>query len=98
MKVSEWAFDRIMEAFEQVAKDEARKVSIVSEIMIRSTRQRGKEAFRCHTCARVVTVSRWKTTFGGSKSFKLVVQTCESVNQAKVFRAHAVPQGLLLMR
>ena len=26
MKVSEWAFDRIKEAFEKVAKDEARKL------------------------------------------------------------------------
>ena len=37
MKASEWAFDRIKEAFEQVAQDEAEKVSIVQEIMIRST-------------------------------------------------------------
>ena len=37
MKASEWAFDRIKEAFEQVAQDEAEKVRIVQEIMIRST-------------------------------------------------------------
>ena len=37
VKVSEWAFDRIKEAFEKVAKDEARKLSTVQEIMIRST-------------------------------------------------------------
>ena len=37
VKVTEWAFDRMKEAFEQVAKDEARKLSIVQEIMIRST-------------------------------------------------------------
>ena len=37
MKASEWAFDRIKEAFEQVAQDEAEKVSIVQEIMLRST-------------------------------------------------------------
>ena len=35
-KTTEWAFDRIKEAFEQVAKDEARKLSTVQEIMIRS--------------------------------------------------------------
>ena len=35
--VSEWAFDRTKEAFEKVAKDEARKLSTVQEIMIRST-------------------------------------------------------------
>ena len=29
-----------------------------------------KEALRCHTCARIVTVSRWKTTFGGSQGGK----------------------------
>ena len=37
VKVTEWAFDRIMEAFEQVAKEEARKLNIVQEVMIRST-------------------------------------------------------------
>ena len=85
--------------------------------------RRSKEASRCHICARIVTVSRWKTTYGGSlkeggrrrrgkkhtnwwcaicgekydwkqPSRLLVVQTGESVNQAKVFRAHAAPQGL----
>ena len=36
MKASECAFDRIKEAFEQVAQDEAAKVSVVQEIMRRS--------------------------------------------------------------
>ena len=66
MKVTEWDFDRIKEAFEQVAKDEARKLSIVQEIMIRSTVDLrriiapagGKEALRCHTWTSIVTVSR----------------------------------------
>ena len=35
MKASEWAFDRIKEAFEKVAQDEAEKVSIVEEIVLR---------------------------------------------------------------
>ena len=74
VKVTEWAFDRIMEAFEQVAKEEARKLSIVQEIMTRSTDylrriiapRGGRETLRCHICARIVIVSRWKTTSGGS--------------------------------
>ena len=37
VNVTEWAFDRIKEAFEKVAKDGAKKLSIVQEIMIRST-------------------------------------------------------------
>ena len=37
VKATEWAFDRIKEAFEQAAQDDARKMSIVQEIMIRST-------------------------------------------------------------
>ena len=37
VKVSEWALDRIKEAFELAAQDEARKMSIVQDIMIRST-------------------------------------------------------------
>ena len=37
VKATEWAFDRIKEAIEQVAQDEARKMSIVQEIMFKST-------------------------------------------------------------
>ena len=37
MTASEWAFDRIKEAFDLVAKDEAEKMSIVQEIMFKST-------------------------------------------------------------
>ena len=35
MKASEWAFDRIEEAFELVAQEEAEKMSIVQEIVLR---------------------------------------------------------------
>ena len=37
MNATEWAFDSCKEAFEQVAQDEARMLSIVQEIMNRST-------------------------------------------------------------
>ena len=37
MRASEWAFDSIKEAFELVAQDEAENMSIVQEIMLRST-------------------------------------------------------------
>ena len=37
VKITEWAFDRIKEAFEKVAKDETRKLSTVQEIMTKST-------------------------------------------------------------
>ena len=37
MKASEWAFDRIKEAFELVPQDEPERVSIVQEIMLKST-------------------------------------------------------------
>ena len=37
MKASEWAFDRIKEAFELVAQVEAENMSIVQEVMLRST-------------------------------------------------------------
>ena len=36
-EATEWAFDRVKEAFEQVTKDEAKKFSIVQKIMIRRT-------------------------------------------------------------
>ena len=37
MKASEWAFDRIREAFDLVAKDEVEKMSSLQEIMLKST-------------------------------------------------------------
>ena len=37
MRASEWAFERIEEAFDLVAKDEVEKMSIVQEIMLKST-------------------------------------------------------------
>ena len=73
MKASEWAFDRIKEAFEKVAQDEAERASIVQEIMevqttcgVSSRQLEDKEESQCLTCARTATVSPWKTTFGGS--------------------------------
>ena len=36
MKASEWALDRMKEAFDLVARDEAEKMSIVQEILLRS--------------------------------------------------------------
>ena len=77
----------IQEAFEKVAKDEARKLSTVQEIMHgrkhRLTcgallrQQEGKEALRCHTCARIATVSPMEDyvwwVSGEKKHTKLVV-------------------------
>ena len=37
VKVSDWASEITKEAFEKVAKDEARKLSTVQEILVRST-------------------------------------------------------------
>ena len=37
VKVTEWTFDRKKEAFEKVARDEAKKLSTVQETMTRST-------------------------------------------------------------
>ena len=37
MRALEWAFDRIKEAFDLVAKDEAEKISTVRGIMLKST-------------------------------------------------------------
>ena len=123
MKASEWAFNRIKEAFDLVAQDEERKVSIVQEIMFKSTDylrriiapvggQAGVTmSYLCPNCNSfpledyVWCVSAGKTTewwcaICGEKydwrepNRLLVVQTGESVQQAKVFEAHAVLQGL----
>ena len=69
-----------------------------------------KEESHCLTCARTATVSPWKTTFGGSLEENIpsggvqfverstigskVVQTGDSIEQAKAFKAHAVHQGV----
>ena len=123
MKAAEWASDRTKEAFEKVAKDEARNVSTVQKIMIISTDYL-RHIFAPAGVQGGVTMSHLcphcnsfplQTTFGGSQekqAYKLVcaicgekyewkepnrlvvVQACEGVNHAKVFKAHAVPQGL----
>ena len=49
MKALGWAFDRVKEAFDWVAKDEVEKMSIVQEIMFKST------VFAANHCA------RWRT-------------------------------------
>ena len=118
MRASERAFDRIKE----VANYEAEKVSIVQEIMLKSTdyvssRQlEDKEESQCLTCTRIATVSpledhiwwvsgkkkttKWWCAVCGEKydwrqpNRLLVVQTDDSIEQAKVFKAHAIPQGL----
>ena len=109
MKASEWAFDRIKKAFNLVAQDEAEKMSIVQEIMLRRTNNLRRiiapvggqggvtTSFLCPHC---------NSTFGGGKSTKWWCAICgerygskswqsgERFEQAKVFKAHAVPQGL----
>ena len=70
-----WAFDRIKEAFDLVAQDEAEKMSFVckrscSEVQATcgasSHQSEDRVESQCHTCARTATVSLCKTTFGGS--------------------------------
>ena len=112
------------EAFDLVAKDEVEQMSIVQEIMLKSTDylrriiapvggQGGVTmSYLCPNCNSFP----WKTTFGGSllerstpaggvrfveKKYDwkqpnrlLVVQTGDRIEQVKVFKAHAIPQGL----
>ena len=123
LKESEWAFDRIKEAFEKVAQDEAEKVSIVQEIVL-EVQTTCRQSFAPVGGQGGVTMSylcphfnsfpledygwwvlgrkttKWWCAICGEKyDWKqphslLVVQTGDSVEQAKVFKAHAVPQGL----
>ena len=66
---------RIKEAFRQVAQDVAKKLSIVQEIMIRSTDDQRRIVAPAGSTRRrydvllvpaFLTASRWKTTFCGS--------------------------------
>ena len=124
VNATEWASDTIIEAFEQVALDEARKLSIVQEITIRSTDNLRRitapagghggitMSYLCSHCNSFpledyiwwVSVRKhtnwWCAICGENYDWEqpnrlLFVQTGESINQAKVFKAHAVPQGLL---
>ena len=84
MKASEWAFDRIKEAFELVAQDETEKMGIVQEIILRSTDylrriiapvggQGGVTlSYLCPNCNSFL----WKTTFGGSLGENHKVEVC----------------------
>ena len=119
MKASDWAFDRIKDAFKLVAQDEAEKMSIVQEIMLRSMEYLrriiapvGRQecvtmSFLCSNCnsfplqdyvwwvsAGKKYTSWWCAICGEKYDWRqpnrlLVVQTGESVEQAKVFKAHA---------
>ena len=121
VEVTEWAFDRIKEAFERVAKDEARKLSTVQEVKIRSTDylrriiapagEQGGVTMSCFCpyCnsfpledyvwwAQEKSTHWWCAICGENSDRRepcrlLVVQRGESVYQAKVFRAHAVPRA-----
>ena len=85
MTVTEWAFDRIKEAFEKVAEDEARNLSTVQKIMIRSTdylrriiapaeRQGGVTmSYLCPHCNSFpIEDYVWRVS-GGEKAYELVV-------------------------
>ena len=108
VKVTEWSFDRIKEAFEKVAKDQAGKLRTVKEIMIISADYLRRiiapagdpgsvtMSYLCPHCnsSTMEDYVWWVSGTGSNHNRLLVMQTGESVNQAKVFKAHAVPQGL----
>ena len=123
MKASEWAFDRISGAFEQVAQDEAEKVSIVQGVMLRSTDYLRRStvpvggqggvtmSYLCPHCNSFPSEdyiwwvsggkhTNWWCAICGEKydweqpDGLPVVQTGDRIEQAKVFKAHAVLQGL----
>ena len=98
----------MQEAFEKVAKDEAIKLrarSYVEKYSLPAVHYRVSrnsfpvEGYVWWVSAVKKHTSWWCAICGERYDCKapnrlLVVQTFESVNQAEVFRAHAVPQGL----
>ena len=123
-RATEWAFERIREAFEKVAEEEARRLSTVKRIMLKSTDYlaahhcASRRARRCHDVISVPKLQQlspenyvwwvsagkkhsswWCAICGENYDWRapyrlLVVQTGNSASQAKVLKAHAVPQGL----
>ena len=124
IRATEWAFERIREAFEKVAKDEAGILNIVQGIVLQSTDflqriiapaggQGGVTmSYLCPNCNSFLPedhvwwvsagkkhCSWWCAICGEICDWRapnrlLVVQTGDSASQAKVFKAHAVPQGV----
>ena len=74
MRTSEWAFDRIKEAFDLVAKNEVENMSIVQEIMFKSTDYlrritapvRGQGGVTMSYLCPHYNSFLWKIMFGGS--------------------------------
>ena len=124
VKATEWTFDKMKEAFEQVAQDEPEKLSIVKDIMVRSglparviapAGGQGGVAmsYLCPNC-NSFPLEEYIWCVSGKKEQQLVVRdlwreiqweaakqafgrtTGDSTEQAKVFKAHAVPQGLCI--
>ena len=128
-KSSEWTLERKREAYAKVAKYEIGRLGIVQEkseeehalLAAGSLRQSSEWSLFCRVSARIATVFRRRTTFGGCRRDTetatterrgttvgvcggtyewraperiLVVQLDTNEDEATVFRAHAVPQGL----
>ena len=122
MSATEWAFERIREALQKVAKDEDGILNIVQQIWLRahiscgvsSRQQEDKEALLCRVCAQIATVFPWWTTragfqlqrntaVGGARSVEKNMNGERPTGywwykqvpvRQKVFKGHAVPQGL----
>ena len=115
MKATEWAFDRIKEAFEQVAQGENMIGS--TDYLRRTIASVGGQggvtmSYLCTHCnsflledyiwwvsGRIEHTTWWYAICGEKHDWKqpnrlLVVQTIDGTDHAKVFKAHAVPQGL----
>ena len=69
MKATEWAFDRIEEAFELVAQDEVARDHAQKHGQSAAHRRASRRTRRSHNVLFVPalqTASPWKTAFGGS--------------------------------
>ena len=84
VRATEWAFERISEAFEKVAKDKAGSLGIVHGIMLKSTQ----------LALHLVVCNLWRKYDWRAPNRLLVVPTGVSASQAKVFKAFAASQGL----
>ena len=59
IKATDWTLERIKDAFQQVAQDEARKMCIVQQIMLSASLRHSedKEESQCLTYARIPSIS-----------------------------------------
>ena len=98
VNATEQAFERIREAFEKVAKDEAGNLNIVQGIMLKAYHRASRRTRRCHCVVSVPTLQQFP--FGGLHFVGLDRKEALQLVVRKLWRkcAWRAPNRLLVVR